>query len=255
MKDRVFKVLYIEDNPVDIRYFQEIAKELRDIELEIVSATTLSRGKELLNSSKFDLIVSDLGLPDSMGLYTVKQVLKEYPHLPVIVMTSINDEQLGVKAIRMGAQDYLPKGNFDSGLLARAIKYSVERSTYCTGLFSPGQAKFQALMNNIERGAAFFDKDMVLHESNRAFEKIFDQTSKGLSLEEIAGPDLTACAGIAFSGQDEPVDCGIEGVAGSGFMGSLLFIPVKDQAGKLLGVLCLTSENLTVKPLIDLYSE
>lgn len=255
MKDRVFKVLYIEDNPVDIRYFQEIAKDLRDIELEIVSATTLSRGKELLNSSKFDLIVSDLGLPDSMGLYTVKQVLNEYPDLPVIVMTSINDEQLGVKAIKMGAQDYLPKGNFDSGLLARAIKYSVERNSYCTDLFSRGQAKFEALMKNIERGAAFFDKDMFLQDFNQAFEQIFKQACKGISLEKIAGPNLAACAGTAFSGQDESVECGLEGFAGSGFMGSLLFIPVKDQQGKLLGVLCLATENLKVKPLIDLYTE
>ncbi|MFP4084074.1 MAG: response regulator [Desulfonatronovibrio sp.] len=255
MEERVYRVLYIEDNPVDIRYFQEIAKELRDIELEIVTATTLSRGKELLNTTKFDLIVSDLGLPDSMGLYTVKQILNEYPGLPVIVMTSINDEQLGVKAIRMGAQDYLPKGNFDSGLLARAIKYSVERSVYRAGLFSSGQAKFQALMNNIEKGAAFFDKDLVMQQSNQVFEDIFERARKGLSLEVIAGPELAEAARTAFSGRDDPVDCGIEGVAGSGFIGALRFVPVKDQAGNVLGVLCLTFEKPTVRPLIDLYRE
>lgn len=253
MNQRIFKVLHVEDNPVDIRFFEEIAKEVRDIKLDIHTATTLSQAKDLLGSSKFDLIVSDLGLPDSMGLYTVKQIISDYPGIPIIVMTSINDEQLGVKAIRLGAQDYLPKGNFDSGLLSRAIKYSVERNIFVAGVHSLDSAKYSALMSNIKVGAAFFDKDLILQEFNREFQNCFDQAGSGISLEAIADKSIVSYAQSVLSGHDELIECQCENADQSGFSGLLTFVLVK-AGGTSQGVLCMTDINVKGKPIIDLYA-
>lgn len=253
MNQRIFKVLHVEDNPVDIRFFEEIAKEVKDIKLNIHTATTLSQAKDFLGSHTFDLIVSDLGLPDSMGLYTVKQIISDYPGMPIIVMTSINDEQLGVKAIRLGAQDYLPKGNFDSGLLARAIKYSVERNIYVSGISSLDRAKYSALLNSIKTGVAFFDKELILRECNREFQIFFEQALPGVSLEAIADKSIVSYAKSVLSGNDGLSEYKCENTGHPGYSGLLTFVQV--MAGDAPhGVFCLTDSNVKAKPIIDLYA-
>ncbi len=256
MDVRKFKVLYIEDNPVDIRYFKEIAKELSDIRLDIVNAGTLSQGKHFLSNEKFDLTVCDLGLPDSMGLYTVKQVISGFPGLPVIVMTSINDEQLGVKAIRMGAQDYLPKGNFDSGLLARAIKYSVERNTYVSNMFSQDRAKLEAVISIFPGALAFLDKDLTIQDCNKEFEIIAGhKQTRSVSLEKLAGKKFLDCARESLSGEACWIDCSVEDFGKSGFAGMMRLVPVMDNNAAVRGLLCVTQDKIKARPLINLYTD
>ena len=78
-------------------------------------------------SDSFDAILLDLSLPDSHGVKTVAQVNAVAPHLPIVVMTGLDDEEMGMEAVRQGAQDYLIKGHGDGRLVARAIRYAMER--------------------------------------------------------------------------------------------------------------------------------
>lgn len=76
-----------------------------------------------------EVVLLDLSLPDSRGWETFERVWEKAPHIPIVLLTGLDDEQLGVKAVHGGAQDYLVKGQFDGRLLSRAIRYAIERKT------------------------------------------------------------------------------------------------------------------------------
>ena len=90
-------------------------------------ADRLSRGLEHLKDGGVDVVLLDLGLPDGQGFDAFKKVQAHAPAVPVVVLTGFDDETLAVEAIRHGAQDYLVKGDVDSKVLYRAVRYSVER--------------------------------------------------------------------------------------------------------------------------------
>ena len=120
------RILIIEDNPGDIQLIQEMLKEGPG-NLTISAAERLGVGLDILSSQDIDLVLLDLGLPDSRGLETLVRLQEGFPRLPVLIMTSIADESLAVQAIRLGAQDYLVKGQLDGGLLRHALAYAGER--------------------------------------------------------------------------------------------------------------------------------
>jgi DNA-binding NarL/FixJ family response regulator len=82
---------------------------------------------ERLKDGGVDVVLLDLGLPDGQGFDAFKKVQAQAPAVPVVVLTGFDDETLAVEAIRHGAQDYLVKGDVDSKVLYRAVRYSVER--------------------------------------------------------------------------------------------------------------------------------
>jgi PAS domain S-box-containing protein len=81
-----------------------------------------------LQRDSFDLVLLDLSLPDSLGFETFEQLHAQAPDAPVIVLSGFDDESLAVRAVREGAQDYLVKGQVDGNLLARAMRYAIERA-------------------------------------------------------------------------------------------------------------------------------
>jgi len=120
------RILSIEDNPGDARFFEEMLKEAGfDFELKCVDRLSSGIGK--IKSDSFDVILLDLGLPDSQGLATLTKLNEIKPEAPVIVLTGLEDETIGTKAVKAGAQDYLIKGQLDKNLLARSIRYAIER--------------------------------------------------------------------------------------------------------------------------------
>ena len=82
---------------------------------------------ERLSLGGIDAVILDLNLPDSRGLDTFERLQEQHPGVPILILTALEDESLADEAIRLGAQDYLVKGQFDTGLLVRAIRYSIER--------------------------------------------------------------------------------------------------------------------------------
>lgn len=74
-----------------------------------------------------DVILLDLSLPDSQGLDTFIRMHTKAPEVPIVVLTGLDDETISVQAMQAGAQDYLIKGQVDSNLLVRSIRYSIER--------------------------------------------------------------------------------------------------------------------------------
>jgi diguanylate cyclase (GGDEF)-like protein len=126
------KKLLIEDNPGDVRMIREMLLEIERLPFETESIVKLSEGLKRLSEVKFDALLLDLGLPDSNGMETLVKVISQYPELPVIVLTGLADEQAGVRAVHQGAQDYLTKGEINSDLLIRSIRYAIERKRLLT---------------------------------------------------------------------------------------------------------------------------
>ena len=118
------RVLLVEDNDDDALLIRETLSETA---LEIERAERLSTALERLATGGLDAVLLDLSLPDAHGLDTIDRVLSQAPGVPIVVLTGLNDEVAAVKAVERGAQDYLIKGQADGHLLARALRYAVQR--------------------------------------------------------------------------------------------------------------------------------
>jgi signal transduction histidine kinase len=127
MEDKPLKILLVEDNPADAGLLSETLLDITENKFELTHVQLLGEAKAKLAHSGFDAVLLDLSLPDSHGLETVESILSTSPALPIIVLTGLKDESTGIEAVRKGAQDYLVKGQTDSDLLVRVIKYSIER--------------------------------------------------------------------------------------------------------------------------------
>ncbi len=124
---QVIQVLLIEDNLVDAQLTQDLLAEWTLDHFRVISVPTLSEGLLRLSKERFDAVLLDLSLPDAHGLGTVSQVLATSPHVPILVLSGYDDQAVAVQAVQQGAQDYLVKGRGDADLLARAIRYAIER--------------------------------------------------------------------------------------------------------------------------------
>ncbi len=128
MNDNLIKILLIEDNPGDVRLIRELLAEVTDTSFHIAWADRLSSGLDRLAQGEgVDVVLLDLGLPDSQGLDTFARLHARAPHLPVVILSGLSDEVLAAKAVRNGTQDYLVKGRIDGNLLRRSLRYAIER--------------------------------------------------------------------------------------------------------------------------------
>jgi PAS domain S-box-containing protein len=121
------RVLLIEDNLGDAKFINEMINEARDFRYKFDHAFRLSTGLEYIQKKKYDIILLDLGLPDSIGLETLLEVHSAAESTPIVIMTGLDDDELGLKAVQLGAQDYIIKLQIDSNLLIRSIRYAIER--------------------------------------------------------------------------------------------------------------------------------
>ena len=126
MSERL-RILIVEDNPADADFVQEMLSETGSASFEIESVARLFEALTRLESKDIDIVLLDLGLPDSQGLQTFHKLRNAAPDIPVIVLTGNDDQELAVAAVRDGAQDYLVKGQIGGSLLVRAVRYALER--------------------------------------------------------------------------------------------------------------------------------
>jgi putative two-component system response regulator len=120
-------VLIVEDNQADIDLIREALPETGPVSFRIESVSRLSEALARLKNEGVDLVLLDLGLPDSQGLETFHKLSEATSHIPVIILTGNDNQEMAVFAVREGAQDYLIKGQLGGSLLTRAVRYAVER--------------------------------------------------------------------------------------------------------------------------------
>src|SRR5580692_11585961 len=127
MLQNIIRLLLVEDNPGDAQLLTEELLSLPSQYFEITHVESFSEALKRLRLPAYDIVFLDLNLPDSFGLETLERFQGQPHHLPVIVLTGTNDEELGITAVQLGAADYLVKGQADGRLLKRSIFYSIER--------------------------------------------------------------------------------------------------------------------------------
>ena len=120
------RVLLIEDNPGDADLVRLRLVECKS-PVQVNCVPRLADALACLDVETPTLVLLDLNLPDSHGAGTFRQIMQKAPNVPVVILTGQDDEALAMKAVQMGVQDYLVKGDITSKHLERALRYAVER--------------------------------------------------------------------------------------------------------------------------------
>ena len=168
------RVLLIEDNPGDMDLILELLPKEGSAQFKVECVSRLSEAIESLRTNQYDIILLDLGLPDSNGLATLSAVRRQVPHLPVVVLTGNTDERVALAAIQEDAQDYLIKGKIDELQLTRSIKYAFERNKAEQKLlaseikFRQLSQEYHTLLNNLPDGVVHIAPDLQIIWTNRA---------------------------------------------------------------------------------------
>lgn len=128
------RVLIVEDDPVYARFLQEVLLEVEGGHYQVTPAGGLGEGLQRLSGAGFDVVLLDLGLPDADGTEAVSRCYEQAPQTPIVVLSALNDLNVAVQSMRLGAQDYLVKGEVEHALLPRAIRYAIERHRLHEGM-------------------------------------------------------------------------------------------------------------------------
>jgi signal transduction histidine kinase len=125
--DLPLTVLLVEDNLGDVRLIQKMLSQIGPVPFSLEIANSLAAALARLRAGGIDVLLLDLGLPDSSGVSTFTSVHAHAPTLPIIVLTGLGDESIALKVMKQGAQDYMVKGQVDGHLIWRTIRYAMER--------------------------------------------------------------------------------------------------------------------------------
>ena len=139
--------------------------------IKVVHSQRLCEAEESLERAQFDVVLLDLSLPDARGIEALTRTRKKAPHLPIVVLSGLDDNAVALRAVQMGAQDYLVKGQANASLLIRAIRYAIERQRSEEEL---RRARDQLEVRVRERTA----------EIEQANQSLVDQIAEGREAEE-----------------------------------------------------------------------
>jgi DNA-binding response OmpR family regulator len=159
---QVLRVLLVEDNPVDATFITGLLRA-PSTALQCRHVTRLSEALHQLESrhpetGDPDVVLLDLNLEDSAGYETFFRVRQAAAKAAILVLSGSDDEELAIKTVREGAQDYLVKGSFDGRLLLRSIRYAIERKRTEEAL-RQSEATVRAIFENSLDGIVIFENN------------------------------------------------------------------------------------------------
>jgi len=194
MENKNIKVLIIEDNEADLRLMKEFLADAssRGRSFEVTGAGSLFLALKLLGTTDYDIIFSDLFLPDSSGLDTFTAVCSRTPDTPIVPLTGLEDEAVAMEAVRMGAQDYLVKKTVTGEILSRVIMYSMERKSIDASLRA-SEERYRTLIDALDDAIVVLDRELRIIMSNSAFKKAASAAGAG---QVDIGRELTAAVSV-----------------------------------------------------------
>ncbi|HRV93357.1 MAG TPA: response regulator [Anaerolineae bacterium] len=180
------KVLLVENDPNDVDLIQIALAQADFGRIDWDQVDSLGEAIESLGQTPFDLLLLDLSLPDAWGLDTVKQVRQQALDIPIVVLTGNADAELALEAVRLGAQDYLVKGQVSNGMLVRTIRHAIERhhllkdlETQITALLH-SEIRFHKMIEHNADAIVIVDRAGLIRFVNPAAERLFGRRAEYL---------------------------------------------------------------------------
>ncbi|MCP4251965.1 MAG: GGDEF domain-containing response regulator [Candidatus Scalindua sp.] len=127
MDGKIIKILYVEDEIDHAILIGELIEEIKNVNYEMTHVQQLEEALLELDNERYDIVMLDLSLPDKQGVDTITTVCERAPGIPVVVMTSMKDESMAIKALQKGAEEFLVKGDINSHALSRVLRYAIMR--------------------------------------------------------------------------------------------------------------------------------
>jgi signal transduction histidine kinase/DNA-binding NarL/FixJ family response regulator len=186
---RPLRVLIVEDNDDDALLARDALTSTDALPIETESAQMLSEGIDKLRDGDIDVVVLDLGLPDSDSLRTLQRVRDKAPNIPVVILTGQDDDDFAMRAIKCGAHDYLVKGRTNSAMLLRAVLRAAE-DQFVPKVPEIPISSVNALIEFAPSGMMHLSNDLTVYAMNRAFIELVGADWCGKVLSEI-WPDFT----------------------------------------------------------------
>jgi len=172
-------ILLIEDNPADVELIREMLSDQKGSSFDIVWRDRLSAAKPCFEKREFDIILLDLGLPDSQGLDTLRRARDQAGSVPIVVLTMLDNEETGLTALKEGAQDYLVKGQMNGPSIARSLRYAIER----------GRIEKELIENRDSLAALVSEKETLLREIHHRVKNNLQLISGLLDMTRMGSPD------------------------------------------------------------------
>jgi pilus assembly protein CpaE len=140
MSNPEYKVLLVEDNAVNALMVRKTLERSESPAFKVSHADSLLQALDQLAGGGFDAALVDLDLPDSSGIETFLAVKRNAPGIAVVILSGCDDDALAMKAVELGAQDYLSKGKFNSAEIVRELQYGIIRSRKAAEDRQPAQS-------------------------------------------------------------------------------------------------------------------
>jgi PAS domain S-box-containing protein len=190
-----FKILLVEENRTDALIAGSALTQLLDGDFALTHVERLADAFNRIEAEKFDVVLLDLMLPDSSGLDTIVRLRQHEPRLPMLVLTSLEDEEAGIKAVHEGAQDYLRKDQLQPPILERAIRYAIERHQMAVALRESEQ-RLHSVTGTANVGLATVDREHRYRYANRAWAEFLQ-----LPTEDLVGQRMADRLGALYDDQ------------------------------------------------------
>ncbi len=183
--DKRITILLLEDSPADAEFLETLASVWQPSP-SVVTVGSLKAGLSRLAEGGIDLVIVDLGLPDSVGMDTLSAVLQAAGPVPVLVLTTLDDDDAAFEAIVCGAQDYLVKGQIAPAQILRSIKSGLERARALDSL-TESKNRLEAIVDGALDAVITIDSQGNVLQWNGQAKRIF-----GFSAQEALGQELAA---------------------------------------------------------------
>lgn len=172
-KIKTICLLLVDDDKADRQLVKlSLAKSSGTVQFNIETAESILEATECLNNNKYDIVLLDLGLPDSHGIETVHKIHKINPNVPIVVLTGLDDEEIGLEAIKTGAEDYLTKGKSLEYVLVRTIRYAIGRKQTEKAL-ARNENLLRTIINATKEAMLSIDDEGLVNLFNPAAENMF----------------------------------------------------------------------------------
>ncbi|MBD2037839.1 response regulator [Leptolyngbya sp. FACHB-321] len=182
------RVLLVEDSPTDADLMRHFFLRLEGLQWELIHVERLSSAITACSTHTVDIVLLDLRLPDSDEADTLVDFRASVPDVPVVVLTMMDDETLALQAMAGGAQDYLVKGQITPSLLARSLRYGIERGHILKRLQNSEQSMLKALEQEQELNLL---KSSFISMASHEFRTPMTMIRTAVELLQNFGEDLT----------------------------------------------------------------